>query len=307
MKTCRSHVLNSLLLVGSCLIAGCSSSKGVFNQAKANSRAGIMRATQFKEKNKIAPNLFWSHFDATKRSAIIYTDSTTKGFKVLAEVTPDAALQKTLELASKASVLGKVDAETQVKTASTIAQLGQRTANVNMLRDALYRLAEGATNRPNTFYGDTAPSQPVAGQSTTSQLSPGQPSAGRPATSQPSTAPAAGCDNCSTLYERLFKETLKTYAIAVEKEAEVSIAQAKAETAKAEAAKAEADAKKATADAKNPKPDSTSSTTATPVAGKQPATGQPGTPAGKTKTTTTTTTSQKAKPAATNKKAKSAS
>jgi hypothetical protein len=195
-----------LLVVITSLLTSCQTVNRVFTRSPANGRAGIVRATKFTE-----GTLFWSHFDATKRSAIINVDSTGNAI-VLAEVTPDAALQKTLEIAGKASVLSKVDAETQLKTASTIAQLGQRTANVNMLRDALYRLAEAANNKPTTFY----------------------------ITSQKDTLVNAKCDNCGTLYERLFKATLNTYSAAVESEAKATIAQAQAEKAKAEA-----DAKKA--------------------------------------------------------------
>ncbi|MBF9223454.1 hypothetical protein I2H31_20285 [Hymenobacter sp. BT662] len=229
-----------LLLPSVGLLTGCTIAGNVFRGSTANSRAGIVRARKFVSDDSKDGTLFWSHFDATKRSSIINAkaDGTTT---VLAEVTPDAAVQKSLDLLSKAKVLDKVDAEAQLKTASTIAQLGQRTANVNMLRDALYRIAEGANNKPDAFY-----------------------TCGCPADGKPD-ATTSG----STMYERLFQSTLKTYAAAVKDEAEAEKAKAEAEKAKSEAEKAKAEAEKAKPKpapdaAPTPKPSTPSdSTTAT--------------------------------------------
>ncbi len=185
----RFNLLSAV--AGFVLVTSCKTSTGTFDYANARTsiRAGIVRAAKFQK----APTLFWSHFDATKRASIVNTDSNGNA-TILAEVSPDAALQRTLELAAKTDVVGKVSAETQLKTATTIAQLGQRTANVNMLRDALYRLAEV------TYNNDLLkPGSPLTAIHTTNSV-----------VSSPSgTAPAStDCNTCGTMYERLFKETL---------------------------------------------------------------------------------------------------
>ena len=179
---------------------------------------------------------------------------------VLAEVTPDAAVQKTLEVLAKAKAGEQVDAETQLKTASTIAQLGQRTANVNMLRDALYRLAEGASNNPGFFYffGSPAPAPTSATGSPASPVAPFKlGNTNINPTNNPTSGTSATCPTCGTTYERLFTLTLNTYASAVKDEAEATKAQAEAEKAKAEADKAKAELEKAKLDAKGDKQDGT--------------------------------------------------
>ncbi|MYY43954.1 hypothetical protein [Elizabethkingia anophelis] len=62
--------------------------------------------------------------------------------RVLSENAPDAAIQSLTAITAKANIIGKVDASAALNTQRTIAQLGKRTAAVNMLRDALYRLNE---------------------------------------------------------------------------------------------------------------------------------------------------------------------
>lgn len=191
---------------------------------------------------------------------------------VLAEVTPDAAVQKSLDLLGKAKVLDKVDAETQLKTASTIAQLGQRTANVNMLRDALYRIAEGANNNPDAFYTcgcvEAVVKPEVIKADSTKPASPKNPAkkknkkeakeakeATTPATTQ-AAPPTISRPTANTMYERLFLATLSTYETAVK---------AEADKAKADADKAKADAEKAKTEAaaKAPAKPATDSTATT--------------------------------------------
>lgn len=203
----------SLLAIAG-ILTGCQTINRAFSKSNANARAGIIRVTKYVESDtakKRRPadsqgTLYWSHFDATKRSSIINANSngTTT---ILAEVTPDAAVQKTLEVLSKAKVLDKVDAEAQLKTASTIAQLGQRTANVNMLREALYRIAEGANNEPNVFYFRS--SSTVAGKPGATKKDSTKPGETKLAVSE------EGGLTTSTMYERLFLATLKTYEVAV--------------------------------------------------------------------------------------------
>ena len=91
-------------------------------------------------------------YDATRRGAVISLDSTGKIDKILSEVQPDAAIATTTDITSK--LTGKlktgdsVSAEQITKIAETLSKLGERTAPVNMLRDALYRLEEHCVNFP---------------------------------------------------------------------------------------------------------------------------------------------------------------
>jgi|GEM_PF-6082439 len=244
MRSLLILLLGGLAATGA--VGGCQTLSGAFDKSTANARAGIVRAKKFTESNDSKGTMYWSHFDATKRSSVINARQ-DGSILVLAEVTPDAAVQKSLDALAKANVADKVDAELQLKTASTIAQLGQRTANVNMLRDALYRLAEGANNNPGVFYffGSPTPAPsaaPAPAPATTPRLG--------NANVRPDASPASGaqrdaptCPTCGTTYERLFMATLKTYEAAVQAEAQATKAQAEADKAKAELEKAKLEAK----------------------------------------------------------------
>ena len=94
---------------------------------------------------------YWSQFDATQRSGLTYIDNKTGKVTFLAEVQPDAAFERVLEIAAKASKDSTVSAELSLSTARSIAELGERTAAVNMLRDGLYRIAELRYNDPETY------------------------------------------------------------------------------------------------------------------------------------------------------------
>lgn len=91
-------------------------------------------------------------YDATRRGAVISLDNNGKIDKILSEVQPDAAIATTTDITSK--LTGKlktgdsVSAEQITKIAETLSKLGERTAPVNMLRDALYRLEEHCVNFP---------------------------------------------------------------------------------------------------------------------------------------------------------------
>ncbi|AZA58971.1 hypothetical protein EG349_09885 [Chryseobacterium shandongense] len=97
-------------------------------------------------------------YDATRRGAVISVDSTGKIDKILSEVQPDAAIATTTDITSK--LTGKlktgdsVSAEQITKIAETLSKLGERTAPVNMLRDALYRLEEHCINFSDDCKGD---------------------------------------------------------------------------------------------------------------------------------------------------------
>ena len=129
-------ILNVVL--SSLLLYSCSALENQGLRNNGSGKAGIVRIPQF-EKGENGTFL-WSHYDATKRGSVMYVKNGK--IRVLAENSPDAAFQSMAEIAAKTDVNGKVNAELAVKTQRTIAELGKRTAAVNMLRDALYRLNE---------------------------------------------------------------------------------------------------------------------------------------------------------------------
>lgn len=117
-----------------------------FHNNKARGKAGIVRVPQFDKKcNSDLDNkgtFLWSYYDATKRGSVMYVKDGK--IRVLAENAPDAAIQSITEITTKIKGLkGDVgEVEAALKTQRAIAELGKRTAAVNMLRDALYRLNE---------------------------------------------------------------------------------------------------------------------------------------------------------------------
>lgn len=131
---------------------------GCFMNNRARGSAGIVRIPQYVENDSINLEIgkskkndkntikkdngtfLWSYYDATKRGSVMYVKDGK--IRVLAENSPDAAIQSITAITAKANIKGQVDAEFALNTQRTIAQLGKRTAAVNMLRDALYRLNE---------------------------------------------------------------------------------------------------------------------------------------------------------------------
>jgi len=106
--------------------------------------AGISKQALFltDDKEDIQPTLFWAHYDATQRGSMLYVGSDKK-VRVLAENPPDAAIQSIVKIGAELKgIEGIGDAELALETQKSIAELGKRTAAVNMLRDALYRLNE---------------------------------------------------------------------------------------------------------------------------------------------------------------------
>ena len=84
-------------------------------------------------------------YDATRRGNFI-TLAEGKVITSLAEVQPDVALANALELTSKLKQGEKLDAEQMTKITESLTVLGERTAAVNILRDALFRLEEHCLN-----------------------------------------------------------------------------------------------------------------------------------------------------------------
>ena len=81
-------------------------------------------------------------YDATRRGSFYFVDYKTKKLKVVSEPPPDVVSMLSKELSGNANVLDKVNIDAKFKAVESIAELGKRTAAVNILRDALYKLAE---------------------------------------------------------------------------------------------------------------------------------------------------------------------
>lgn len=86
-------------------------------------------------------------FDATARASVVHVNQNRA--YILAEAPPDAIITSVSEVLGKLNY-GKgenaVTAEAQARLAESVTALGKRTAAVNILRDALYRLAEMKQN-----------------------------------------------------------------------------------------------------------------------------------------------------------------
>lgn len=88
---------------------------------------------------------YLAKYDAEKRGALIYKDDAGKVYTI-SEVQPDVAISSILELSSKLKKGEEFTAEQTVNITRTVAQLGERTEAVNILRDALHRLSEIRNN-----------------------------------------------------------------------------------------------------------------------------------------------------------------
>lgn len=115
----------------------------------------VEQKSLFKNGKNIEPTLFIAHTDALQRFSIIMADSSGK-FTTFSENPPDAAFETALTVFAKATVdgknAGKVDAETKVEFAKSIAELGKRSEAINFQRDGMFRLSElsnnGALSKP---------------------------------------------------------------------------------------------------------------------------------------------------------------
>lgn len=81
-------------------------------------------------------------YDASKRGSLIFKDEKTGNIILISEPPPDVATKLATELKANANINDKASAELYLNTTKTIAELGKRTASVNILRDALYKLSE---------------------------------------------------------------------------------------------------------------------------------------------------------------------
>lgn len=113
----------------------------LFLYAIGNCQSHRVKATPLK-RFKDGKTAYFIDYDATRRGSVLEIDYGTGDIKFISEPPPDVALTLTKELSAKANIAEKVNAELQYKTIQSIAQLGQRTAAVNILRDAMYKLSE---------------------------------------------------------------------------------------------------------------------------------------------------------------------
>ena len=90
-----------------------------------------------------------SNNDADRRNAYIIYDVDKSKAVTLSEPPPDVIVSQTTDLVNKLKVDGKIDTEQNAKLAESVIQLGQRTVEVNILRDALFRLNEMNVNHDN--------------------------------------------------------------------------------------------------------------------------------------------------------------
>jgi hypothetical protein len=80
-------------------------------------------------------------YDASRRGSLIFKNE--KGDQImLSEPPPDVATKLATDLGAKVNVTNQVEASLYMSTSKAIAELGKRTASVNMLRDALYKMSE---------------------------------------------------------------------------------------------------------------------------------------------------------------------
>ncbi|MCJ8152434.1 hypothetical protein MKJ01_01500 [Chryseobacterium sp. SSA4.19] len=97
-------------------------------------------------------------YDAMRRGTVLSLDENGKIESILSEVQPDAAIATTTEITSKLagnlSQHKNISIDQMTKIAETLSKLGERTAQVNMLRDALYRLEEHCINFKNECKGE---------------------------------------------------------------------------------------------------------------------------------------------------------
>lgn len=100
-------------------------------------------ASKISELKDNSGTVFANHisYDASRRGSLIYKDA-KNNLVVISEPPPDVATKLATDLGAKVNVNGAVETEAYLSTSKAIAELGKRTAAVNMLRDALYKMSE---------------------------------------------------------------------------------------------------------------------------------------------------------------------
>jgi|GEM_PF-5504063 len=141
--------LTKLFIPVLCLIGLTANSQIETKTFSKNKSASISRISLFKngESGKIAPNILWSQFDATKRSSVIAIIPDGNGsvkLRVLAENTPDAAIE-TISKITNSIDYKEISAESAVEFSKSIAQI-KRSSAVENFRSISYRISELVSN-----------------------------------------------------------------------------------------------------------------------------------------------------------------
>lgn len=151
MKTMLLIALVVLLLgTGSCRVSNWKDGSAFSKNATASlSRVKLFTVEEMDKDSVIHkyvdPTVFWAQFDATKRSSIVAVLPDPKNrklanIKVLAENTPDAAIESISKLTAKMSHKD-FSAEVAGEFARSIAQI-KRSSAVENFRTISYRMAE---------------------------------------------------------------------------------------------------------------------------------------------------------------------
>lgn len=80
-------------------------------------------------------------YDASRRGSIIF-EGKDNNMMMLSEPPPDIATKLATDLGANVKITNEIDASLYMSTTKAIAELGKKTASVNMLRDALYKMSE---------------------------------------------------------------------------------------------------------------------------------------------------------------------
>lgn len=90
--------------------------------------------------NNLGEGAHLASYKADKRGSLIVVKDGQA--TMLSEVQPDAIISSVMKFTNKLDIKGKFTADQAVDITQAVTKLGERTEAVNILRDALYRLAE---------------------------------------------------------------------------------------------------------------------------------------------------------------------
>lgn len=136
MKTYKN--INTIVAFCLIVITILACSCGKMYKKSARSKSSITKIGQYTDGQG---TFLWANYDATRRGGLMYV-SNEGTVRVLAENSPDAAIESINKLSTKVKVKDVVNVDATLETQRAIAELGKRTVAVNVLRDALYRINE---------------------------------------------------------------------------------------------------------------------------------------------------------------------
>lgn len=133
-----------ILFIGALFLSSC----GVIRSKQFNSNAtsSISRVSLYTNEGKVAPNVLWSQFDATKRGSLIAVlpEDSKINVRVLAENTPDMAVESVKDITGSINYEG-VEISSAVKLTKNIAQI-QRSSTTQSLLAISYKISEMLNN-----------------------------------------------------------------------------------------------------------------------------------------------------------------